>query len=249
MYLSGMWSFPGEDIVYGLSWYPGREGCIYQDRQFGNGRGGQSHSFISIYGLLTVWTSILARRDSPLWFLLEASVWSAGWWRCFRLPSGRHPTVLAVWGFDLVSHLLCTPNSVTPATTFTLRGLFMNKYIFPGADASCSLGWVVNQVEAAGFEVKNIDVLGVHYSATIWRWYKNWVSNKEKVIESYGERCASSSNSPRGPSHKRTIVGIGYGYSSWLILLSLVGLCHSVFGLDTNILMPLTAKDRRRFSS
>jgi len=67
-------------------------------------------------------------------------------------------------------------------------GLFMNKYVFPGADASCSLGWVVNQVEAAGFEVKNIDVLGVHYSATIWRWYKNWVSNKERVVEKYGER-------------------------------------------------------------
>lgn len=25
-------------------------------------------------------------------------------------------------------------------------GLFMNKYIFPGADASCSLGWVINKV-------------------------------------------------------------------------------------------------------
>jgi len=67
-------------------------------------------------------------------------------------------------------------------------GLFMNKYIFPGADASCSLGWVISQLESAGFEVKNIDVLGVHYSATIWRWYKNWVSNKDKVIEKYGER-------------------------------------------------------------
>ncbi|KAI0731023.1 sphingolipid C9-methyltransferase [Earliella scabrosa] len=67
-------------------------------------------------------------------------------------------------------------------------GLFMNKYIFPGADASCSLGWVVSQVEAAGFEVKNIDVLGVHYSATIWRWYKNWVGNREKVVKAYGER-------------------------------------------------------------
>jgi cyclopropane fatty-acyl-phospholipid synthase-like methyltransferase len=67
-------------------------------------------------------------------------------------------------------------------------GLFMNKYIFPGADASCSLGWVVSQVEAAGFEVKNIDVLGVHYSATIYRWYKNWISNKDKVIEKYGDR-------------------------------------------------------------
>ncbi|GBE84519.1 sphingolipid C9-methyltransferase [Sparassis latifolia] len=67
-------------------------------------------------------------------------------------------------------------------------GLFMNKYIFPGADASCSLGWVISQVEAAGFEVKNIDVLGVHYSATLWRWYKNWVTNKESIVATYGER-------------------------------------------------------------
>ncbi|KAF8994007.1 sphingolipid C9-methyltransferase [Cyathus striatus] len=67
-------------------------------------------------------------------------------------------------------------------------GLFMNKYVFPGADASCSLGWVVNQLEGAGFEVKNIDVLGVHYSATLYRWYKNWVSNKDKVVEKYGDR-------------------------------------------------------------
>ncbi|KDR79101.1 hypothetical protein GALMADRAFT_242965 [Galerina marginata CBS 339.88] len=67
-------------------------------------------------------------------------------------------------------------------------GLFMNKYIFPGADASCSLGWVINKLEAAGFEIKNVDVLGVHYSATIYRWYQNWVSNKEKVVAKYGDR-------------------------------------------------------------
>jgi cyclopropane fatty-acyl-phospholipid synthase-like methyltransferase len=73
-----------------------------------------------------------------------------------------------------------------------------------GADASCSLGWVINKLEAAGFEVQNIDVLGVHYAATLYRcalvrcgsdgrltacrWYKNWLSNKDKVIARYGER-------------------------------------------------------------
>ncbi|CAH7675699.1 cyclopropane-fatty-acyl-phospholipid synthase [Phakopsora pachyrhizi] len=67
-------------------------------------------------------------------------------------------------------------------------GLFMNKYIFPGADASLNLGWVITKLEQAGFEVRAIDVLGVHYSATIWRWYKNWQSNAEKVKEKYGER-------------------------------------------------------------
>ncbi|KAJ7654772.1 sphingolipid C9-methyltransferase [Mycena rosella] len=67
-------------------------------------------------------------------------------------------------------------------------GLFMNKYVFPGADASASLAWVINKLEQANFEVKSIDVLGVHYSATIWQWYLNWLSNKDAVVAKYGEK-------------------------------------------------------------
>ena len=67
-------------------------------------------------------------------------------------------------------------------------GLFMNKYIFPGADASTPLFWFVNQLESAGFEIKSIDTIGVHYSATIWRWYRNWMANRSKVVAKYGER-------------------------------------------------------------
>ena len=67
-------------------------------------------------------------------------------------------------------------------------GLFMNKYIFPGADASTPLGFVVNKLEGAGFEVKGIDTIGVHYSATLWRWYRNWIANREKVEAKYGPR-------------------------------------------------------------
>ncbi|KAG0657042.1 hypothetical protein C6P46_006704 [Rhodotorula mucilaginosa] len=67
-------------------------------------------------------------------------------------------------------------------------GLFMNKYVFPGADASCALNWVIGRLEGAGFEVLNCDVLGVHYSATLHRWYENWIKNKDKVLEKYGER-------------------------------------------------------------
>lgn len=65
-------------------------------------------------------------------------------------------------------------------------GLFMNKYIFPGADASTPLGFFVDRLEGAGFEVKAIDTIGVHYSATLWRWYRNWMANKDKVIAKYG---------------------------------------------------------------
>ncbi|CAK3852451.1 fatty acid methyltransferase [Lecanosticta acicola] len=67
-------------------------------------------------------------------------------------------------------------------------GLFMNKYIFPGADASTPLGWFTDKLEGAGFEIKGIDTIGVHYSATLWRWYRNWIGNKDKIIPKYGNR-------------------------------------------------------------
>lgn len=67
-------------------------------------------------------------------------------------------------------------------------GLFMNKYIFPGADASTPLGFVISSLEKTGFEITSIDNIGVHYSATLWRWYRNWVSNKDKVVNKYGVR-------------------------------------------------------------
>ncbi|KAL2182005.1 S-adenosyl-L-methionine-dependent methyltransferase [Thermothelomyces heterothallicus CBS 202.75] len=67
-------------------------------------------------------------------------------------------------------------------------GLFMNKYIFPGADASTPLGWFIDKLEGAGFEVKAVDTIGVHYSATLWRWYRNWMANKDKIEAKYGKR-------------------------------------------------------------
>ncbi|KAJ4409731.1 Sphingolipid C9-methyltransferase 2 [Gnomoniopsis sp. IMI 355080] len=67
-------------------------------------------------------------------------------------------------------------------------GLFMNKYVFPGADASTPLGWFIDKLEGAGFEVKSSDTIGVHYSATLWRWYRNWMANKDKVEAKYGKR-------------------------------------------------------------
>ncbi|ODV91303.1 hypothetical protein CANCADRAFT_44906 [Tortispora caseinolytica NRRL Y-17796] len=67
-------------------------------------------------------------------------------------------------------------------------GLFMNQYIFPGADASTPLGWVIDKLEGAGFEVAAVDTIGVHYSATLWRWYRNWLANETKVKERYGAR-------------------------------------------------------------
>jgi len=65
-------------------------------------------------------------------------------------------------------------------------GIFMGKYIFPAADASCPLGFVTSQLERAGFEVHRVENTGVHYSLTIKAWYKNWIKNKELIIKKYG---------------------------------------------------------------
>ncbi len=67
-------------------------------------------------------------------------------------------------------------------------GLFMAKYIFPGADASCPLGFVVSQAERAGFEVHRVENCGVHYGVTIRKWYENWMRNRDAVVAKYGER-------------------------------------------------------------
>jgi cyclopropane fatty-acyl-phospholipid synthase-like methyltransferase len=67
-------------------------------------------------------------------------------------------------------------------------GLFMSKYIFPGADASLPLNYVIKQFEKANFEVHSVENINVHYGMTIHRWYQNWVKNKAKVIAGYGDR-------------------------------------------------------------
>jgi cyclopropane fatty-acyl-phospholipid synthase-like methyltransferase len=65
-------------------------------------------------------------------------------------------------------------------------GGFMSQYIFPGADASMPLSFVVKRLEKAGFEIHSVENIGIHYSYTIQRWYHNWMSNKEAVIAAYG---------------------------------------------------------------
>lgn len=67
-------------------------------------------------------------------------------------------------------------------------GLFMAKYIFPGADASMPLGWVAGQLELAGFEVAQVDNIGVHYSLTLKHWYNNWTKNRLAIVLKHGER-------------------------------------------------------------
>jgi sphingolipid C9-methyltransferase len=67
-------------------------------------------------------------------------------------------------------------------------GLFMNKYIFPGADASLCPSAMLKAMEKAGFETHSVENISTHYGITIQRWYDNWESNRAAVVAGYGER-------------------------------------------------------------
>ncbi len=67
-------------------------------------------------------------------------------------------------------------------------GLFMNKYIFPGADASLCPSAMLKAMEKAGFETHSVENISIHYGWTINRWYDNWMSNRDKIVAAYGER-------------------------------------------------------------
>jgi len=67
-------------------------------------------------------------------------------------------------------------------------GLFMNKYIFPGADASLPLSEMSKAMEKAGFGVHSVENVSVHYALTIQRWQQNWERNRASISASYGQR-------------------------------------------------------------
>ena len=59
-------------------------------------------------------------------------------------------------------------------------GLFMNKYIFPGADASLPLSDMCKYMEKAGFDIYTAENVSIHYSVTIKRWSDNWEKHKQR---------------------------------------------------------------------
>jgi cyclopropane fatty-acyl-phospholipid synthase-like methyltransferase len=67
-------------------------------------------------------------------------------------------------------------------------GLFMSKYIFPGADASLPLSDVVKALEKVGFEIHSAENVSVHYGLTIQRWHQNWQKHETRVVKAYGQR-------------------------------------------------------------
>jgi cyclopropane fatty-acyl-phospholipid synthase-like methyltransferase len=66
--------------------------------------------------------------------------------------------------------------------------LFMNRYIFPGADASLPLSSMLRAAEDAGFEIEGVERMSAHYVLTLRAWRDRWIANRAAVVAAYGER-------------------------------------------------------------
>jgi len=66
-------------------------------------------------------------------------------------------------------------------------GLFMNRHVFPGADASLPCAGMLKPMEKSNFEIHSVENVTVHYSLTLKKWHENWVSNREAITKTYGD--------------------------------------------------------------
>jgi len=68
-------------------------------------------------------------------------------------------------------------------------GIFMEQHVFPGADSSTPLGWIVTHLERAGFEVQSASNMGISYGRTLQAWQNVWESKKDEIVKVYGEKA------------------------------------------------------------
>lgn len=69
------------------------------------------------------------------------------------------------------------------------RRSFMGRYVFPDAEL-VDVGDVVLAMEAAGFEVRDVESLREHYAATLRSWLGNLAASWDRAVGLVGERRA-----------------------------------------------------------
>ena len=64
---------------------------------------------------------------------------------------------------------------------------WMRKYIFPGGYIP-SLSEIVKTCEVKNILITDIEILRLHYAETIRHWYKNFLKNRDKIVNLFDER-------------------------------------------------------------
>jgi cyclopropane-fatty-acyl-phospholipid synthase len=77
----------------------------------------------------------------------------------------------------------------TPAGSRLGRNSFMARYVFPDGELQ-DVGVVVQAMQDAGLEVRDVESLREHYAMTLRRWVANLEANWEEAVSLVGERRA-----------------------------------------------------------
>ncbi len=64
---------------------------------------------------------------------------------------------------------------------------FIRKYIFPGTDVP-TLSEIMAVVETSGLFTTDVEILRLHYAATLKHWRQRFVANRERIATIYDER-------------------------------------------------------------
>jgi sphingolipid C9-methyltransferase len=79
-------------------------------------------------------------------------------------------------------------SALTLAPEDLIWALFMNRHVFPGADASLPLSSMLRAAEDAGFEIEDVERMSAHYVLTLRAWRDLWCENRAEIVAAYGER-------------------------------------------------------------
>jgi cyclopropane-fatty-acyl-phospholipid synthase len=85
----------------------------------------------------------------------------------------------------LLNHAISTPDGAQ----YNGRRSFVSRYVFPDGELQ-DVGTVVQAMQKAGFEVRDVESLREHYALTLRHWVTNLESNWDEAVRVVGERRA-----------------------------------------------------------
>jgi cyclopropane-fatty-acyl-phospholipid synthase len=133
--------------------------------------------------------------------------------RRLLVPTGR-----------LLNHAISKPGG-----TRLSRRSFMYRYAFPDAEL-CDVGEVVLGMEAAGFEVRDVEGLREHYGRTLRTWMANLEANWDRAVAEVGL--------PRARAWRLYMAGAAAGFDTGQLAVHQV--LGVVPGVDGRVAMPAT---------
>ncbi|EXG80934.1 methyltransferase, cyclopropane fatty acid synthase [Cryptosporangium arvum DSM 44712] len=88
-------------------------------------------------------------------------------------------------GGRLLSHQITQPPTVTDTLQSRRQGkperTFITAYVFPDGELQ-SVGWISDQLETVGFEVRDVESLREHYARTLRAWVSNLEQNWSEAV-------------------------------------------------------------------